>query len=97
MSIEVLVKRTVPEDRVRDFLPLLIHLRKLAMDQPGYISGATLRRRDKPGEYLVMSTWQFYQDWEKWEASQERKAVQDKIDSLTGGKSESEIYDYKLL
>jgi heme-degrading monooxygenase HmoA len=73
MSIEVLVKRTVPEDRVKDFLPLLIHLRKLAMDQPGYISGATLKRRDKPGEYLVMSSWHFYQDWEKWEASQERK------------------------
>ena len=97
MSIEVLVKRTVPEDKVKDFLPLLIHLRKLAMDQPGYISGATLKRRDKPGEYLVMSTWQFYQDWEKWEASQERKEVQGKIDSLIGGKTECEIYDYKLL
>jgi heme-degrading monooxygenase HmoA len=67
------------------------------MDQPGYISGATLKRRDKPGECLVMSTWQFYQDSEKWEASQERKEVQGKIDSLIGGKTECEIYDYRLL
>ena len=67
------------------------------MDQPGYISGATLKRCDKPGEYLVMSTWQSYQDWEKWEASQERKEVQGKIDSLIGGKTECEIYDYRLL
>ena len=96
MAAVILIKRTVPEDTEMEVLSLLVELRRLSLDRPGYISGTTLRRVDKPSEYLVISSWQFYRDWEKWEASQERKEVQGKIDSLTGGKTVCEIYDSKL-
>ena len=49
---------------------------------------------DNSGEYLVISTWQSAEDWKKWILSEERKAVQDKIDVLLGKKTEYEVYTY---
>ncbi|KPK14292.1 MAG: antibiotic biosynthesis monooxygenase [Nitrospira bacterium SG8_3] len=96
MAIVVLIKRTVPEDKVKKVLPLFRELRRLCLDRPGYISGATLRRLDKPDEYLVISTWQLLEDWKKWQMSEERKEIQGEIGSLIGDKIEYEVYDYKL-
>jgi heme-degrading monooxygenase HmoA len=96
MAVVILIKRTVPEDRVKKVLPLFRQLRHLCLDRPGYISGATLRRLDKPDEYLVISTWQLLEDWKKWQTSEERKEIQGEIGSLIGDKIEYEVYDYKL-
>jgi len=97
MAVVVLIKRTVPDDKVKDMMPIFRQIRRLCLDRPGYISGTTLRRVDKPGEFLVMSTWQLLNDWESWQESQERKEVQDKIAPLIGGKTEYEIYDHNLI
>ena len=97
MAVVVLIKRTVPDDKVKDMMPLFRQIRRLCLDRTGYISGATLRRLDKPNEYLVMSTWELLDDWKDWEKSQERKKVQAKIDSLIGRETQYEIYDYRLV
>jgi heme-degrading monooxygenase HmoA len=97
MAIVVLIKRTVPDDKVKDMMPLFRKLRTLCLDRPGYISGTTLRRLDKPNEYLVMSTWELLEDWKDWKKSQERKEVQAKIASLIGRETQYEIYDYRLI
>ena len=55
-----------------------------------------MKRVDNPNEYLVISTWQFIDDWEKWKASVERQEIQSKIDSLIGTKTDYEIYDYRI-
>jgi heme-degrading monooxygenase HmoA len=94
MIIKVLIKRTIPEDRIDVSIPLFRKLRTLAQNQPGYITGETLRRLDKPDEYLVISTWESADDWRKWVVSQERNEVQGRIDSLLGGKTEYQIYHY---
>lgn len=96
MAVVILIKRTVPDDKVKEVLPLFRKLRRLSMERPGYISGATLKRVDKPGEYLVISTWQLIDDWKEWAASEERKQAQGEIEALIGTQTEYEIYDYRL-
>lgn len=94
MAIKIIIKRIVPEEKMKSLTPLLKQLRTLAANQTGYISGETLKRMDNPGQYLVISTWQSAGDWDRWISSQERKGVQDKIDALLGKKTEYEVYTY---
>lgn len=96
MAVVILIKRTVPDDKVKEAMALFRKLRRLSMERPGYISGATLSRVDKPNEYLVISTWQLIEDWKEWVASEERKQVQGEIEALIGTETEYEIYDYRL-
>jgi heme-degrading monooxygenase HmoA len=96
MVIKVIIKRIVPRDRVDDLIPLFQQLRTLATNQPGYITGETLRRLDKPEEFLVISTWESLDHWKKWVVSQERNEVQGRIDALLGARTEYEIYHYSI-
>jgi heme-degrading monooxygenase HmoA len=96
MTVKVVIRRIVPQDRVEDLAPLLRQLRTRATHQSGYISGETLRRLDKPDEYLVISTWASTEDWNRWARSQERNEVQGKIDTVLGGKTEYGIFQYEL-
>lgn len=88
--IKILIRRTVPESKAREMIPLFKQMRQLAMTQPGHISGETLRNYNDPAEFLVISTWQSAADWESWLKSSERKEIQEKIDQLLGGKT---LYD----
>ncbi|MBU1398343.1 MAG: antibiotic biosynthesis monooxygenase [Proteobacteria bacterium] len=96
MSIKALIKRTVPQEKARNMLHLFMEMRTLATAQPGYISGETMKSIEKPDEYLVISTWESADDWEKWMLSKERQAIQGKIDALLGGKTTYEIFKYGL-
>ena len=75
MSVKILIKRVVPEDKAKEMIPLFRQMRALATQQPGYISGETLKSLDKPDEFLVISTWQSSNDWEKWLISKERQGI----------------------
>ena len=66
MSIKIIIKRKVPNKKIAALIPLLNELRKLAMDEKGYISGETLKRVDSPGESLVISTWESIDAWRAW-------------------------------
>ena len=94
MSIKIIIKRKVPKDMEKELLPLIKELRILTTKQEGYISGETLDRVDKPGQSLVISTWQSVEDWNNWANSTERKAIQDNIDKLLGEKTEYELYGH---
>lgn len=94
MAAKILIRRKVPAGKDNELGILLMQLRSLTMKQPGYISGETLRRHDKPGETLVISTWQSVDNWREWVLSKERSEIQDKIDYLIGTKTEYEIYEY---
>jgi len=94
MAIRVLMKRQVSEDRTEALRTLTDRLRVLAMDQPGYVSGETLKRIDRPGVSLVISKWKSQQAWENWFNTPERAAVQQKIDDLLGVPTGYEIYDF---
>ncbi|MCF8031147.1 MAG: antibiotic biosynthesis monooxygenase [Desulfohalobiaceae bacterium] len=94
--IKVLIKRKVPTDKGKQILPLFKKMRSLAMEQPGYISGETLRNYNDPEEYLVISVWNSAQDWQNWLESRERQQVQDEIDELLGGRTEYSVYHHGL-
>jgi heme-degrading monooxygenase HmoA len=94
MAVKILIKRRVPLDKARDMVGLFRQLRMLATSQEGYISGETLRRVDNPEEYLVISTWQSYEDWQNWLKSSQRKELQSKVDILLGGETSYEVYHY---
>jgi heme-degrading monooxygenase HmoA len=92
MAVKILIKRSIGQEVAPVVRPLIVELRAHAMKQPGYISGETLKCIDRPGEYLVISTWQSLDEWKKWVNSQERKILEDKIDSITGKATEYATY-----
>ena len=96
MSVKVLITRTIPQDKARDMLNLFMELRTLAIAQDGYVSGETLKSSDRPDVYLVISTWESAEDWERWLKSKERQEIQGKIDALLGGKTAYEMFHYGL-
>lgn len=96
MSVKVLITRTVPGDKGREMLQLFKEMRSLATAQPGYISGETMKSNDRPDVFLVISTWESSEDWEKWLLSKERQAIQEKVDALLGGKTHYEMFHYGL-
>ena len=77
-------------------LPLFQKLRNLAMKQPGYISGETLQRLDDDNteEYIVISTWQTVEKWQRWATGKARMELQQQIDAALNEKTEYEIYKY---
>ena len=94
MVIKVFIKRVVPEDKAKEMIPLFRQMRVLATNQSGYISGETLKSLDRPDSFLVISTWQSSEYWEKWLLNQERREIQNKIDALLGGRTEYEMFHY---
>lgn len=92
MAVKILITRSIEQEVAPVIRPLIIELRAHAMKQAGYISGETLKCIDRPGEYLVISTWESVNDWNKWLNSQERKILEDKIDIITGKPTEYATY-----
>jgi heme-degrading monooxygenase HmoA len=92
MAVKIFIKRSIGQGVAPVVRPLIVELRAHAMKQPGYISGETLKCIDRPGEYLVISTWKSLDDWNKWVNSQERKILEDRIDSITGKPTEYTTY-----
>ena len=101
MTIRVLMTRIVPQWTTGmdvTILPklseLLIELRNMANQQPGYISGETLRNVDDRNEYLVISTWKSQEAWERWLANQKRVEVESQVDALLGASTVYKVYSY---
>ena len=94
MAISVITRRKVShEDKARDLAPLIVKLRSLAKSQPGYITGRTFRKTDYPSELRVLSTWDSLDDWHRWLKSEQRKALQKKIDDLLGEETKYRVYE----
>ena len=94
MAVKIFISRVIAEERINGLLPLFRRLRNLATNQPGYISGETLKRIDSPGKYLVISTWDSLDDWRRWVVSRERIEVQNEIDARMDEETVYEIYQY---
>ncbi len=94
MAVKILIKRVVPESKTKDLIPLFRRLRNIATNQMGYISGETLKRLDKPAEFLVISTWQSIDNWREYVVSRERNEIQDEINSRLATETSYEIYQY---
>ena len=94
MAVKIFIRRSVPQDKAKKMIPLFRQMRSSAATQTGYITGETLRSMDNPEEFMVISTWQSSEDWNKWLKSEDRNKVQSKIDELLGGETKYEIFHY---
>ncbi len=92
MTVKIFIKRSVTESTLEELTSLFHKMRGVCLIQPGYISGQTLKRLDRPGERLVISTWRSIEDWENWLKSPERREIQLEIDSLLGEETTYAIY-----
>jgi heme-degrading monooxygenase HmoA len=52
----------------------------------------TLSNLEYPDECLVVSRWESIDDWNRWRQSRQRTAIEQKIEMLTGEKTEYNIY-----
>ena len=94
MAIEVHIQRKLQQGpQAREIMPLILQLRSLATMQTGYISGKTLIEVGKMGELLIISTWDSLPDWERWSQKEERIRIDQKIETITGIKTENKIYE----
>lgn len=93
MTVKILIKRKAPEKQSEALNGLLGQFRALAIEQDGYISGETLQRADRSGEWLVISTWKSIGDWHAWYRNPARLAIQSQIDILLGNATTYEIYE----
>jgi heme-degrading monooxygenase HmoA len=95
MAVEVLIRRRFIKEKAVAVAPLIVRLRSLALAQPGYFSGETLKCIDPADkdEYLVRSTWRSVEDWKTWLHSDERTAIQNEIDTITGEETEYRVYE----
>ena len=95
MAVQVLIRRKVVPDKVKEVGALMVELRSLASAQEGYISSESLRCIDPrcDDEYVIRGTWQSHDLWLKWLNSLERSVIQEQIDDLTGEKTEYRVYE----
>lgn len=82
MAIKVAVERRALPGQERKLLELMRRIRQLCLDQPGYITGETLRDSENPSTFLVISTWFGLMDWRRWYSSEARRALEAEIRPL---------------
>jgi heme-degrading monooxygenase HmoA len=93
MAIKILIKRNLTGNNILELTVLLKKLRSLTLNQPGYITGETLKRIDKRDECLVISSWRSVEDWNAWITNPKRKTIQQEIDKLLGKETEYAVYE----
>ncbi len=94
MTVSIIIKRVLQNEKmVKELAPLIIQLRSRAMLQPGFITSQTFSCLDCQGEYMVISTWNSLEDWNKWMHSKERMAIQQQVDELLGEKTVYRYYE----
>jgi len=94
MTIKTIIRRRIPKGKEKEVLPFLIELRKLAIEQPGYICGETLRNIGDPEEIVVIGTWKSYDAWKSCLNNKKRVELIKKIDEILGTPTEYKIYQY---
>ncbi len=94
MVVKIIIKRRVSKDIEPELRSLLVKIRNKAVEQPGYISGETLKNVEDPDETIVISTWQTLNDWKAWYSSEERAGIQNMIDTIIDEPTSYTIYQY---
>ncbi|MBW1799387.1 MAG: antibiotic biosynthesis monooxygenase [Deltaproteobacteria bacterium] len=94
MAVKIIIRRSIPEDKKAELLPLIIKLRTLATTQPGYIHGETLINADNLEEWVVISTWVNLDAWRDWSMNPQRAEINDKLEAGLHTKTECDAYFY---
>jgi heme oxygenase (mycobilin-producing) len=92
--IKVLIKRTVPRNKIKEMIVLFQQMHVFAIKQEGYVSAETYHNLNDPEEFLVISTWRSTDEWFRWLANSDHMKIQEKIDVLLGNPTQYAIYNY---
>ena len=95
MKVKVISKLLVPEDKVKEVVPLFTDLRTLITKQPGYVLTEILRGRERRDEFIFITTWQSFSDWERWLNSEPRNKIIAKMSFIE--ERSLEVFDYGFL
>ena len=92
MAIKVFIRRKFPRGQEKELMRYIRQIREVVPSQPGYVSGEYLKAININDEITTISSWFSLEDWQTWYESEERKAIQAKIDALDGVISDYTIY-----
>lgn len=73
MAVKVLIERRIKPLQRRVVFDHMRRMRQRCLEEPGYISGETLRDNNDENHVIVISTWFGLMDWKRWYASEERQ------------------------
>ena len=79
MQAKILIERHTAPQQAHHVLAIATELRAAAIRQPGYISGESLIDVADNTALVVISTWRSMEDWRRWEASEERRMLEENI------------------
>lgn len=82
MPVRVIIQRWVRYGREAELRAALEQMRIEALNQPGYISGETLRSPNDPSLWVVISTWETMADWQRWAQGSDRAEFETRIGHL---------------
>ncbi len=82
MPVRVIIQRWVRYGRETELRAALEQMRLQALNQPGYISGETLRCPSDPSLWVVISTWETLADWQRWAQGGDRAEFETRIAHL---------------
>jgi len=82
MAVKVLVERHVVPGQERRALEILRSIRARCLDEPGYLTGETLRDSEDPRTIVVLSNWFGLGDWRRWYASADRRSFESQLRPL---------------
>jgi heme-degrading monooxygenase HmoA len=95
MAIKVFIKRHIKEGHVQAAIGMLEEFRRMAIKQPGYISGETLTNHYDPRSITVISSWHTIEDWIRWQSSDRREANEANLEKILEVPTRYEIYDVR--
>ncbi len=79
MAVKVIIERKIVPGQERQVTDILRQMRARCLDEPGYISGETLRDSENPQTLVVISTWFGLMDWRNWFASEDRQGFESRL------------------
>ncbi len=94
MAVTIFIKRTLKDKSITSKLaPLLIQLRSRATLQQGFLTSQIYSSLERDNEYLIRSTWDTLENWNKWMNCEERMGIQRQVDKLLGEKTVYQYYE----
>ena len=92
--VKVIIERRCRPDKEAEIESILVELRTRAMQQPGFISGETLKSVNDPMLWLVISTWVDDDTWTTWENSPSRGQIISKMEPFMYVPEKVSIFNY---
>ncbi len=91
MAVKVVIERRVLPGQERRALEVMRTLRVRCLEEPGYISGETLRDSEDAHNLVVISTWFGLMDWRRWHQSETRRALESQLRPMLAGPERARV------